>query len=255
MAINLPALGQKLVRYRELFQETVDEAAVATSIQAERLHAIERGAIEATGDEILILADHYRCDFKFFISDDRVAPFDETDELYRANGGEFSKFDRRAIQEFLHLCETEAFLVGELGRTALTFEFLPRGTFFKGHGAAAADALRTALGYRDHELPRDIYSEFRRVGLHIFRRRLGNSNISGVFVLHPTAGNCALVNASEDIYRQRFSAAHEMAHAIFDAGGQGERHVCARGRRPPRDPRQPIRVLLFDAAGIPRAFA
>jgi Zn-dependent peptidase ImmA (M78 family) len=26
-----------------------------------------------------------------------------------------------------------------------------------------------------------------------------------------------LVNYSEDIYRQRFSAAHEMAHAIFDA--------------------------------------
>lgn len=34
------------------------------------------------------------------------------------------------------------------------------------------------------------------------------------------AGPCALVNASEDIYRQRFSAAHEMAHAIFDADTQ-----------------------------------
>src|SRR5690606_22588006 len=33
----------------------------------------------------------------------------------------------------------------------------------------------------------------------------------------PVAGKCALVNYSEDIYRQRFSAAHEMAHAIFDA--------------------------------------
>jgi len=35
--------------------------------------------------------------------------------------------------------------------------------------------------------------------------------------MHPTAGRCALVNYSEDIYRQRFSAAHEMAHAIFDS--------------------------------------
>ncbi len=35
--------------------------------------------------------------------------------------------------------------------------------------------------------------------------------------MHPIAGRCALVNYSEDIYRQRFSAAHEMAHAIFDA--------------------------------------
>jgi len=36
--------------------------------------------------------------------------------------------------------------------------------------------------------------------------------------MHPTAGKCALVNYSEDVYRQRFSAAHEMAHAIFDSG-------------------------------------
>ena len=51
----------------------------------------------------------------------------------------------------------------------------------------------------------------------MFRRKLGNSNISGLFIMHPVAGKCALVNHSEDIYRQRFSAAHEMAHAIFDS--------------------------------------
>ena len=50
----------------------------------------------------------------------------------------------------------------------------------------------------------------------MFRRKLGNSNISGLFIMHPTAGKCALVNYSEDVYRQRFSAAHEMAHAVFD---------------------------------------
>jgi len=55
--------------------------------------------------------------------------------------------------------------------------------------------------------------------VHVFRRKLGNSNISGLFLAHPKAGKCILVNYSEDVYRQRFSAAHEMAHALFDAEG------------------------------------
>jgi Zn-dependent peptidase ImmA (M78 family) len=61
-----------------------------------------------------------------------------------------------------------------------------------------------------------VYSDFRQLGCHIFRRELGNSNISGFFIQHPVAANCLLINYSEDVYRQRFSAAHEMAHALLD---------------------------------------
>ena len=217
MAINLQMLGSKLVKYRDQLQESVDEVASVTGIEAARLAAIEAGSAEPTGDEVLILADHYQCDFKFFISNDRVAPFEQTETLYRAHGQEFTKTDRRAVQEFLYLCETEAFLMAELGRTGSEFSFVPTGSFMKTHGEAAAHALRVALGYRDNAVPRDVYGEFRKAGVHVFRRRLGNSDISGLFINHPVAGKCALVNHSEDIYRQRFSAAHEMAHAIFDA--------------------------------------
>jgi Zn-dependent peptidase ImmA (M78 family) len=50
----------------------------------------------------------------------------------------------------------------------------------------------------------------------LFRRELGNSSISGLYIKHPTAGKCILVNYSEDVYRQRFTVAHETAHAILD---------------------------------------
>ncbi|QEA14324.1 helix-turn-helix domain-containing protein [Comamonas flocculans] len=216
MAIDLRTLGSKLAKYRGQLKESSVEVASSTGIDAARLAAIEAGQQEPTGDEVLILADHYRCDFKFFISNEQVAPFEQTETLYRAHGNDFTKEDRRAIQEFLYLCETEDFLVRELGRPPKSFSFAPSGAFFKGHGEAAAASLRTALGYSDREVPRDVYAEFRSVGVHVFRRKLGNSNISGLFIMHPVAGKCALVNHSEDIYRQRFSAAHEMAHAIFD---------------------------------------
>jgi Zn-dependent peptidase ImmA (M78 family) len=215
--MNLQALGVKLSRYREQLTETLDEVAVATGIDAERLRLIEAGQIEPTGDEILILADHYRCDFKFFISNEHVAPFDQTDTLYRAHGREFSKQDRIAVQEFLYLCDTEEFLMQELGLRPIEFSFRPSGTYFKRHGEQAATAFRRAMRHDEKQVPRDIYAEFRSVGVHVFRRKLGNSSISGLFILHPTAGKCVLVNYSEDVYRQRFSAAHEMAHAIFDS--------------------------------------
>jgi Zn-dependent peptidase ImmA (M78 family)/transcriptional regulator with XRE-family HTH domain len=216
MGINLVMLGAKLAKYREQLQESVAEVAMLTGISSSRLAAIEAGAAEPTGDEILILADHFQCDFKFFISNERVAPFEQTDTLYRAHGQDFTKADRRAVQEFLYLCETEAFLMTELGRSSREFLFTPKGSFMKAHGEDAAHALRQAHGYSDKEVPRDVYDEFRSAGVHLFRRHLGNSDISGLFINHPVAGKCALINYSEDVYRQRFSAAHEMAHAIFD---------------------------------------
>ena len=217
MTINLQALGSKLCKYREQLQETLQEVGQSSGIDVDRLASIESGSVEPSGDEILILSDHYRCDYKFFISNERVAPFEQTQTLYRAHGGDFSKEDRRAIQDFLYLCETEEFLMRELDQVRPAFSFEAQGDYYKGHGEDAASALRTMLGYQDHMVPRDIYADFRKAGVHVFRRELGNSSISGLFIAHPTAGRCALVNYSEDVYRQRFSAAHEMAHAIFDA--------------------------------------
>lgn len=217
MPVDLRLLGSKLGKYRNQLQESLLDVAGSTGIDAARLAHIEGGQTEPTGDEILILADHYRCDFKFFISNEQVAPFEQTETLYRAHGSDFSKEDRRAVQDFLYLCETEDFLMRELGRAPGSFAFSPSGDYFKGHAEAAAARLRSVMGHADNAVPRDVYAEFRSVGVHIFRRKLGNSNISGLFIAHPIAGKCALVNYSEDIYRQRFSAAHEMAHAIFDA--------------------------------------
>lgn len=34
---------------------------------------------------------------------------------------------------------------------------------------------------------------------------------------HPVAGGCILINYDEDVYRQRFTAAHEACHAILDS--------------------------------------
>jgi Zn-dependent peptidase ImmA (M78 family) len=115
------------------------------------------------------------------------------------------------------LCECEAFLLESIPRiNCKAFSFRKIGSYFKAHAKKAAADLRAHLGYSYSQVGRNVYDDFRSLGFHIFRRKLGNSNISGLYVKHPIAGKCILVNYSEDVYRQRFTTAHESAHAILD---------------------------------------
>lgn len=217
MPLDQQLLGTKLKRYREQFELTMAEVSRATGISEAFLERYEQGLATPSGDEILIFADFYKCDFKFFISNEKLAPFEETATLFRRYGNEFSKRDRWAVQEFLFLAECEHFLQDALHRLPNTiFTYSKTASAGKQHGSEAALSLRRYLDYSDLEVRLDIYRDLRAIGLHVFRRKLQNSNISGLYVRHPVAGDCVLINYNEDIYRQRFTAAHEAAHAILD---------------------------------------
>lgn len=222
MSLDLNIFGSKLFRYRDQFQASLEDVSAGTGISAEIIQEYENSQRGPTGDHVLILADFYMCDYKFFLSNEKLAPFEETDELFRKMGDTLIQADRWAIQEFLFLCECEEFLFQSLPQRNLKpFRYSAKGDYFKGHGKDAAASLRKHLGYLDVEIGRDVFRDFRIIGLHVFRRRLDNSNISGLFVRHPIAGACILINYSEDVYRQRFTAAHEAGHAILDI----EKHV------------------------------
>jgi Zn-dependent peptidase ImmA (M78 family)/transcriptional regulator with XRE-family HTH domain len=217
MPLDIKEFAAKLSRYRSQFDASLDDVANATGLSSGTLSALEAAQRAPTGDEVLILADYFMCDYKFFISNERLTAFEQTEKLFRKHGTALTPSDRWAIQEFLYLCECEAFLQGALGRPAAhTFTFTKAGTYYKGHGEAAALALRRHLRYAPHEIPTDVFRDFREIGVHMFRRRMNNSGISGLYVRHPTAGKCVLVNYSEDVFRQRFTAAHEGGHSILD---------------------------------------
>ncbi|MGZ8218322.1 helix-turn-helix domain-containing protein [Methylomagnum sp.] len=218
MSLNLNLMGSKIKRYREQLLITIEELSISTGIDGMKLDLVESGKTEPTGDEILILADFFRCDYRFFISNEKLAPFEQTEELYRQFGREFTALDRKNIQDFLFLCECEEFLQTELALKKHTenFSYTKQGAYFKAHGQEAAFLLRKHLDYKDNEVVNNIYEDIREIGAHVFRRKLGNSNISGLYIYHPVAGKCVLINYDEDIYRQRFTAAHELAHAILD---------------------------------------
>jgi Zn-dependent peptidase ImmA (M78 family)/DNA-binding XRE family transcriptional regulator len=217
MPIDLKELGSKLRRYRDQRLLSHLELASETGIDQDLLVAIEDGKISPTGDQVLILADFFQCDYRYFVSNEKLAPFEQTHNLYRRYEGEFRKDDRGRVQEFLFLCESEESLYRMLEKPRKKSPAIKiTGTSYKKHGEQAAAQLRDYLGYSSKQIRGDLYEDFREIGCHVFRRELSNSNISGLCIHHPWAGACLLVNYSEDIYRQRFSAAHEAAHALLD---------------------------------------
>jgi len=71
-------LGEKIRKYREQLAFSVEELAQHTGIPGELLKQYEQGEQEPSGDEILVLADFFKCDFRFFISNENVAPFERS---------------------------------------------------------------------------------------------------------------------------------------------------------------------------------
>ena len=216
MSIDIISLGKKLKRCRKNLDLELSDIYLKVGISIERIHEIENGHKEPTGDEILIFADFYKQDYKFFISNEKLSASEQIEILYRKFGDDFSKEDRWAIQEFIYLCENEQDILNYLGHSNLNFTPPKYSSIYKSQGAETAEKLRQFLGYKNDELYSDLFSEFRKIGLHIFRRRLSNSKVSGLFIKHPNAGKCILINYDEDTYRQNFTLSHEVCHALLD---------------------------------------
>ena len=221
MPFDVSLFGVKVRGYRDQFKMDIPDLSRRSGIPERDLRDLEESRRRPTGDEVLILADCFLLsDFRFLISDETTAPYEQTKKLFRAFDHELGREDRWAIQEFLYLCECEEELeqlTGMARRRVQPFEFEPRGTYRIGHGKQGARALRQHLGLEPRMVSTDIFAYIRSLGIHCFRRSLQNSAISGMFIRHPTAGKCILVNYQEDVYRQRFTAGHELAHAIFDS--------------------------------------
>lgn len=217
MSINVRNLAERLINIRNALEYSVEEVAQITGIAIDRINLIEKATEKPTGDEVLILASTYQCDFRSLIDDRLPPPNSQTEILFRRLGDSLKVSDRRAIQDFLHLCQMEASMERLLQTRKNDFSYSPTGQFYKGHGQNAATTLRSKLNYKDNEVPRNIYDDFRSIGIHIFRRRLTNTEISGLYIKDSSAGHCVLINYDEDLYRQRFSVSHEVAHSIFDS--------------------------------------
>ncbi|MFB8787602.1 MAG: XRE family transcriptional regulator [Potamolinea sp.] len=224
MTFDYAVLGRKLKEARESLLMTPQDSALRLQISCQGYLDIEAGRNRITGDQLVLLADLYRRDFRYFVTGDYPSAESQIQEMFRRNA-ELSQNDRIAIQEFVRLCEYEHFLEREIfHREPLLIpnyseiSFNHRNLKLQGEEAASFERERLILGKQPIE---NIFELIRNQGIHIFKRQLEDKNISGLYINHPEAGHCILINYLDDLYRQNFSAAHEYCHALFDSS-QGQ---------------------------------
>ncbi len=218
MPIDQIELGFKCRRVRsEILNITLDQASERTGIDKARLEAIENGRVEPSGDEMLIIADVYGEPVEFFVTNERSASIEKASNLYRMYGNRFSSADRQNIQEFLTLCRMEHEIEALLGSRPRVVDFLPgrRNKHMMTDGREVAEKLRADCLLGSDPIV-DPFHLARTLGCHVFRRKLDNSSVSGVMLRHDDFGPCILVNYLEGYFRQHFSVAHELCHALLD---------------------------------------
>jgi len=224
MAFDYIVLGKKLQEARISLLIDAEESAARLQISVEEYLRLESGEKKVTGDQIVLLAALYQRDFRYFVTGNYPSAESQIQEMFRLNTS-LSKNDRIAIQEFVRLCEYESFLEEEVFQKK--YDPIPDyGKYrfghnhFKRQGREAATLERNRLHLE--QLPIiDIFDLMREQGIHVFKRQLEDRNISGLYIYHPTARHCILINYLDDLYRQNFSAVHEYCHALFDSA-QGQ---------------------------------
>ena len=144
-------------------------------------------------------------------------------------GDTFSSADRQSIQEFLTLCRMEHEIEELLGGRQRVLDFRPGRVsgYMKKAGRRTAEKLRLDLRLGSDPIA-DPFGLARQLGCHVFRRKLHNSSVSGVMFHHDDFGPCILVNYVEGYFRQNFSVAHELCHALLD----GDHSVSVTFARP-----------------------
>jgi Zn-dependent peptidase ImmA (M78 family)/transcriptional regulator with XRE-family HTH domain len=220
MSFDFKLLGRKIKEARESLLIEKEEVAKYLRCSIEEYEKIENGESSSIdGDIIILISQVLEMDFRYFVSGDYVSAESQIKELFRQNG-DITRNDRKAIRKFIRLCEEKHNLEGLLSRQKpIPHDYSGYGFRSNNHkyqGITAAYRERERLNIDDSI--NDIYGLLRKQKIHIFRRRLEDSNISGVYIKHPIAGHCVLINYSDDIYRQNFSMAHEYCHVLFDSG-------------------------------------
>jgi Zn-dependent peptidase ImmA (M78 family)/transcriptional regulator with XRE-family HTH domain len=223
-----PEFGSALVSAREHAGLTQDDVAAALGLSRQLIGYWERGKRNPRTEQMFQLAALFRTSVDGLLS--ASAPAEHVavktaEMLYRRSNVELDGTARGGIAGFVTFLDFYADLADAIGRdvTGMTKSpFLPG----EGYGEYAVDAKRKASEVRYHlglgQGPvADVDSVCAALGITVYRAHLGkdlSSTISGAFYKHPALGFAIIINLDMTRGRRRFTAAHELAHALLHSG-------------------------------------
>lgn len=231
----MPDLHQALSRARERARYSQDDVGAALGVSRAMVSYWETGTRTPNDRQLAALARLYGVHLADIIDDREIEPAgaDLTSMLLRAEEQVDPK-SAHGINEFLRFLDQYAELarmVDEPIRSLTESPFLYRARFStKEDARRKAEEVRAHLGLGTGPI-QDVDDVCEMLGITIYRAPLGSdlsSAPSGAFVNHPDVGFSILVNLDMTPGRRRFTAAHEIAHALFHS--EDARYIVSRGR-------------------------
>lgn len=221
-------IGVALVRAREDAGLTQDDVAAGLGLSRQLIGYWEQDKRKPSIEQMLQLAALFRASVNDLLNMSTRRPHDAAETaamLYRRSSVELDNTARGGIADFVTFLDFYADLADAMGRdvTGMTQSpFLPG----QGYAEFAVDAKRKASEVRSHlglgQGPvADVDSLGAALGITVYRAHLGNdlnSTISGAFYKHPALGFAVVINLDMTRGRRRFTAAHELAHALLHSG-------------------------------------
>jgi Zn-dependent peptidase ImmA (M78 family)/transcriptional regulator with XRE-family HTH domain len=237
--------GPALISAREHAGLTQDDVAAALGVSRQLIGYWEQGKRIPRTEQMFQLADLFRTTVDGLLTKSAHAPNTTAEAaamLYRRSSVALDDAAREGIASFVTFLDFYTDVASAMGRdvTGMTKSpFLPG----EGYGEYAVDARRKAsearfgLGLGLGPVA-DVDSVCAALGITVYRAHLGKdlaSTISGAFYKHPAIGFAILINLDMTRGRRRFTAAHELAHALLHSGSDAI-IVSDTGRR--GDPRE-----------------
>jgi Zn-dependent peptidase ImmA (M78 family)/transcriptional regulator with XRE-family HTH domain len=223
MSIDQPTLARRLREARESSGLTQDEVAQALQLPRTAIVQIEGANRAVSSLELSTLARLYQRRIDAFFNEAEPIQQDETPltVLYRAGDAIAESPESRAeMSGTIELCRIGMQLDQVLGRKprlgppAYAFTVPVKKLEAVEQGVRAAEQERRRLELGDApiaDLAEVISSQEVWTSAATLR-----DDVSGIFLRHPELGMVILINAEHNKARQRFSYAHEYAHALFD---------------------------------------
>jgi Zn-dependent peptidase ImmA (M78 family)/DNA-binding XRE family transcriptional regulator len=220
--------GPALVSAREQAGFTQDDVAAALDLSRQVIGYWEQGKRKPRIEQMFQLATLFRtsvADLLNASTQPQHAAAETAAMLYRRSSVELDDTARAGIAGFVTFLDFYADLADATGRDVVGMTrspFLPG----EGYGEYALDAKRKASEVRYHlglgQGPvAAVDSVGAALGITVYRAHLGNdlnSTISGAFYKHPALGFAVIINLDMTRGRRRFTAAHELAHALLHSG-------------------------------------
>lgn len=219
--MNRLEIARRLREARELASISQNEAADALGLPRTAVTQMEGGNRAVSTLELSSLAELYRRPVRWFLAEAPDVEEDVVVALHRIAPGLDAEPDiRREVDRCVQICREGISLEGLLGREERDGppayrESVPRSTgeaVVQGERVAEQERKRLELGSAPVADMTELLGD---QGIWASTVDLPNT-MSGLFLHHPSIGMAVLVNAGHVRARQRFSLAHEYAHALLD---------------------------------------